>query len=145
MAKFRKKPVVIEAILNTGAWGPIRDWLQELAGEEFGGFAFAPMTTPPVIRNADGSLSIKTLEGTMIASVGDYMICGVKGELYPCKNDIFLATYEPVKNEALPTQEDAEWHARIFRIALQKHVEQEREESTEVTNESIGQRRITND
>ena len=96
MAQFRKKPVVIEAVLNAGTWGPIRDWLVELAGEQYGGFAFAPGTAPPLVRNADGSLLIRTLEGTMVASVGDYVICGVKGEFYPCKADIFGATYDPV-------------------------------------------------
>lgn len=39
-------------------------------------------------------LSIKTLEGEMVAVPGDWIICGVKGELYPCKPDIFDATYE---------------------------------------------------
>lgn len=43
----------------------------------------------------DGGIDIKTLEGTMHASPGDWIIRGVKGELYPCKPDIFEATYEP--------------------------------------------------
>lgn len=42
-----------------------------------------------------GTLEIRTLEGTMTASEGDWIIRGVKGELYPCKPDIFEATYEP--------------------------------------------------
>ena len=99
MSKFRKKPVVIEAVLNAGTWAPIRDWLLELAGEKYGGFAFAPGTDPPLVRNADGSLSIKTLEGTMVASVGDYVICGVKGEFYPCKPYIFAASYDAISNQ----------------------------------------------
>jgi len=40
---------------------------------------------------------IKTLEGDMVASIGDYIIRGIKGEYYPCKPDIFEMTYEPVK------------------------------------------------
>jgi hypothetical protein len=44
----------------------------------------------------DENPRIKTLEGTMMVSVGDWIIKGIKGELYPCKPDIFDATYEPV-------------------------------------------------
>lgn len=44
--------------------------------------------------NDDGEMSITTLEGEMVASVGDYIIKGVNGEFYPCKPDIFLATYD---------------------------------------------------
>lgn len=48
---------------------------------------------------AEGStISIETLEGTMRADVGDWVICGVKGELYPCKPDIFEQTYEPAND-----------------------------------------------
>ena len=46
--------------------------------------------------NGDGTLSIATLEGTMRAEQGDYIIRGVKGEYYPIKPDIFLETYDPV-------------------------------------------------
>ena len=91
MSRWRKKPVVIEAVENTGTWAPIMDWLHQLAGGEmrvpFG-------HRPPITRNADGTLNIETLEGTMRADIGDWVICGVKGELYPCKPDIFEATYE---------------------------------------------------
>ncbi len=45
----------------------------------------------------DRELDIETLEGTMHASVGDFIITGVHGEQYPCKPDIFLETYEPVE------------------------------------------------
>lgn len=47
----------------------------------------------------DVELDIPTLEGTMHASVGDYIITGVRGEQYPCKPDIFLETYEPAEDE----------------------------------------------
>jgi hypothetical protein len=54
----------------------------------------------PVVIEAEGPLmeprEIVTLEGTMRADVGDYVITGVKGETYPCKPDIFMATYELV-------------------------------------------------
>lgn len=94
MAAYRKKPVVIEAIRNSGEWARIVAWLDELAG----GRASIPFGTHPVItRNEDGTLSIETLEGVMRCDVGDWVICGVKGELYPCKPDIFDATYEAVE------------------------------------------------
>lgn len=91
---YRKKPVVIEAIINTGEWKPIIDWLDKLNGTPvripFG-------SRPSITREGDGSIYIETLEGTMKADIGDYIICGVKGEFYPCKPDIFEATYERVE------------------------------------------------
>lgn len=61
----------------------------------------------PVIIEAyqtDVELDIPTLEGTMHASVGDYIITGVHGEQYPCKPDIFLETYEPTEGDTDVTQ-----------------------------------------
>lgn len=43
-----------------------------------------------------GGIDIRTLEGTMTALYGDWIIKGIKGEIYPCRNDIFEATYEKV-------------------------------------------------
>jgi hypothetical protein len=54
----------------------------------------------PVVIEAyqtDVELKIKTLEGTMVASPGDWVITGVKGEVYPCKDDVFKLTYELVE------------------------------------------------
>lgn len=60
----------------------------------------------PVVIEARGPIAepefIETLEGTMHAAVGDYIITGVKGEQYPCKPDIFLATYGLVEEEVAP-------------------------------------------
>lgn len=83
MAKFRKKPVVIEAVqfLHDGAGTGNHD--------EIG-----PLVT--YWRDSDTPV-IDTLEGSMIVSNGDWIIRGVKGELYPCKDDIFRLTYEPVE------------------------------------------------
>ena len=86
MAKYRKKPVVIDA------------W-------EFDGWLDYSKTLPKEIKDAvniirltqDGKLKIRTLEGDMFANRGDYIIKGVKGEFYPCKPDIFEATYEKVE------------------------------------------------
>lgn len=93
--KFRKKPVVIDATCNHGTWPPIMQWLDELAG---GRLSIPFGARPAITRNEDGSLNIETLEGTMRAEVGDWIICGVQGELYPCKPDIFVSTYEMVKD-----------------------------------------------
>ncbi len=87
--KFRKKPVTIEARQfggrYTGDGRDILDWMGASgdwdAGDTEGG---------------NGTLHIRTLEGTMTAKPGDWIIKGVKGEFYPCKPDIFAATYEPV-------------------------------------------------
>lgn len=49
------------------------------------------------MHHVQDTLLIPTLEGTMRAGVGDWIIRGIKGELYPCKDDIFRATYEPVE------------------------------------------------
>jgi len=76
--KYRKKPVEIDAIQWTG------DNKLEI-------FDFCNMSYI-----TDQELRIQTLEGSMIASVGDYIIKGVKGEFYPCKPDIFELTYEKI-------------------------------------------------
>lgn len=82
--KYRKKPVIIEAFkLTENVAYP--DWLLDGVFEK-GNVDF----------NSDGSVDIETLEGTMHASIGDYIIQGVNGEIYPCKPDIFEKTYERV-------------------------------------------------
>lgn len=91
--KFRKKPVVIEATCNAGTWLPFMAWLDEVSG---GRFPVPVGTRPAITRNDDGSLNIETREGVMRADVGDWVIQGVQGEFYPCKPDIFVATYEAI-------------------------------------------------
>jgi len=88
--KFRKKAVVIEAFLWTGDQNQIEDpvWIVE-----------AMKKNEVIIAKNETSgnipeMHIKTLEGTMTASVGDYIIKGVKGEIYPCKPGIFEMTYD---------------------------------------------------
>lgn len=92
MTRYRKLPVEIDAVLNDGTWPPIIAFLDEASG--LSGMIFQPGQEPPVTRNSDGTLNIATLEGVMRANVGDYVIRGVSGELYPCKPDIFAKTYE---------------------------------------------------
>lgn len=82
MARYRKKPVVIEAV-------------QYRAGCQDGAFA-QDVIDGRVRYPEDGTMLIDTLEGSMSAQPGDWIIRGVKGELYPCKPDIFAWTYEEV-------------------------------------------------
>ncbi len=86
MAKFRKKPVVIEAVR----------WLNIKIVCPPGPLWFEAAERRGDIQLAGTSLFIKTLEGEMRADVGDWIIRGVKGELYPCRADIFEMTYEAV-------------------------------------------------
>jgi len=81
--KFRKKPVTIEAMQLTDAKSvlDIEEWINS------GDVGFS--TNPP-------TLWIDTLEGRMEASVGDWIIKGIEGEFYPCKNEIFIKTYQEV-------------------------------------------------
>ncbi|HYC64020.1 MAG TPA: hypothetical protein VEC14_04745 [Reyranellaceae bacterium] len=99
MAKFRKKPVVIEAF-QYRAGTEFYDWPDWASGElkhEMGGLVVSRDGNPERrITSFGDKLEITTLEGVMVASHGDWIIRGVKGELYPCKPDIFAATYEPV-------------------------------------------------
>ena len=91
MKKFRKKPVVIEAIQYTGHNGyELERWTARKAIE-------SPVLEPTDYNPEGCYLQIATLEGTHTATPGDWIIKGVKGEFYPCKPDIFAATYEAVE------------------------------------------------
>ena len=81
---YRKKPVTIHAL----------QWVGTLDNM----VAMAEFTGDETFVN-DGKLEIDTLEGTMTASVGDYIIKGVKGEFYPCRKDIFEETYYEVEDD----------------------------------------------
>ena len=87
MSKYRKLPVEIEAVVYDGSLDSLKEVI------DFIGYI------PEVIEGGETKkkfLKIKTLEGEHIASEGDYIIKGVKGEFYPCKPDIFEMTYEKV-------------------------------------------------
>ena len=88
MVQFKKKPVVIDAIQHEGNFGIVELWLQSL------GYASS------IYPNGDGSITIPTLEGDHRCDIGDWIIRGVKGELYPCKPDIFVMTYDPVEGSS---------------------------------------------
>jgi len=87
VAKYRKKPVEIEAMhyvhVQPQDAAPALRWIREGGSKA----EFEPST---------GAVLIGTLEGTMTAQSGDYIIRGVEGEFYPCKPDIFDATYKAV-------------------------------------------------
>ena len=79
MSKYRKKPVVIEAVI----WDGDKD--------KFESFIIG---TSWSIDDDNNEIRIMTLEGVMLGRIGDYIIKGVQGEYYPCKPDIFKETYE---------------------------------------------------
>ena len=86
--KYRKKPVVIEAVQWTGSN------MREIA--EFAGEAAHITTNYKLPAQVRHKLEIATLEGDHRANIGDYIIKGVAGEFYPCKPEIFEQTYEEV-------------------------------------------------
>jgi hypothetical protein len=86
--KFRKKPIVIEAV----RWdGSNYDEVCEFVGESL---------------SHDAMLIIPTLEGKMEAGCGDWIIKGINNEFYPCKNDIFIKTYEEVLRKQIKDKND---------------------------------------
>ena len=91
MAKYRKKPVEIEAFKWTGDIHQTEDPIWIVKAIEKGDVWFSRDSENGYIQ-----MKIKTLEGVMTANRGDYIIKGVKSELYPCKSDIFEMTYEKV-------------------------------------------------
>lgn len=91
--KYRKKPVVIDAVQYDGNFRSLDC------------FSINEVSHFIVSKDSEGNQCIKipTLEGEMTASVGDYIIRGVKGEYYPCKPDVFEQTYEKVEDGGTPT------------------------------------------
>ena len=83
MPRYRKKPVVVEAkFLTDENKDQVFNWIS--------------CSKQPVFVKGKPAIKIHTLEGTMTASIGDYIIKGVEGEFYPCKPDIFRKAYEKV-------------------------------------------------
>jgi len=97
--KFRKKPVVIEAV----------QWTGENATEvlSFGNSGPAPLWGADFqIHGLQKKVELLTPESVMTAVVGDWLVRGVAGEFYPCKPDIFAATYEPAESEGGAPREE---------------------------------------
>jgi hypothetical protein len=91
--KFRKKPVIIEAMQFDGTWEsarPILAWMGYSGPTDNNAVHWVGDSDPK-------SIYINTLEGKMTAMPGDWIIRGVQGEFYPCKPKIFDQTYEPVE------------------------------------------------
>lgn len=101
---FRKKPVEIEAMELRGGNSRIMDvylWVESHIGSTYPAMdddTNGGSSTGVSIDPADGQMVIRTLEGDMKASLGDWIIRGVQGEFYPCKPDIFAQTYDEVSS-----------------------------------------------
>lgn len=95
MRRYVKKPVVIDAV----QWDGTEVAADALVGQIKAGGGDAHYDVVSTAAPSDGQwerrLLIRTLEGWLIASPGDWIIRGIKGEFYPCKPDIFAQTYEP--------------------------------------------------
>ena len=103
MPLFRKKPVIIDAVqfesvsfaggglyrINFDTTDDLPKWLRDAMMDG--------NIVPDVVE--EGGVIVKTLEGSHLASPGDWIIRGVAGELYPCKPEIFAMTYEPVDEQ----------------------------------------------
>ena len=100
MAKYRKKPVVIEAIQLTDDNEVIAECIEWVEGIDMSTCMFARSACISQVIH-DKGMTIKTLEGDMKASIGDYIIKGINGEFYPCKPDIFEKTYDKVDDEIM--------------------------------------------
>mgnify|MGYP001567830870 CR=1 FL=1 len=101
MAKYRKRPVVIDAVMWDGTEKCLNEVMLPFLADGKPDFSHLPQAPDdPHIHvgigytPSNGQLFIPTLEGTMTANPRDWIIRGVKGEFYPCKPDIFEATYE---------------------------------------------------
>lgn len=93
MPKYRKKPVVVEAVRWTGS---NLEEIRNFVGSDLIEECVELFDIKRTLKEMLVDIAIDTLEGTMRVDYGDYIIKGVQGEFYPCKPDIFLATYEEV-------------------------------------------------
>lgn len=90
--KYKKKPVIVEAFQLNERGLVEEDWFWDAVSEnKIKTYNFGKQYSAPAL------CVIETLEGTMIAKAGDYIIRGIQGEIYPCKAKIFEQTYEEVK------------------------------------------------
>ena len=102
MGKYKKRSVEVDALqFNT-----LDDYLVIVEWMKASGDTFA---LADEVRYSTPIMTIQTLEGVMAASPGDWIIRGIKGEFYPCKPDIFSATYDPVETDATMQITRAMW------------------------------------
>lgn len=99
--KYRKKPLIVEAIQWTGGN------LQEII------YSF-PECFGSVVVHHSSEIVIRTLEGNMVAIVGDYIVKGIKGEFYPCKPNIFEDSYEKVNEMEIENPARTEQIASLY-------------------------------
>lgn len=96
--KFRKKPVIVDAIKLENNYDSICNAVEFVFDIRVKTSVIGANATVRDVQERNG-LDIPTLEGTMKASFGDWIIKGVNGEFYPCKPDIFEKTYEVLQME----------------------------------------------
>lgn len=96
MPKYRNKPVVVEAVRWTGS---NLEEIRNFVGSDLIEECVELFDIKRTLKEMLVDIAIDTLEGTMRVDYGDYIIKGVNNELYPCKPDIFLATYEEVMED----------------------------------------------
>lgn len=106
MPRFRKKPVEIEArVVAADNLAEIASWCDGVSTDamvwdyDAGAYRHPDQSLMFGAQYRDRGVLIRTLEGDMFAGLGDYVIRGVHGEFYPCKPDIFAATYDPVEQQ----------------------------------------------
>lgn len=93
--QYKKRPVVVSAMQFNGGWSGDGQLIADWIGKD------CEWNSLP---NGQSQLTIFTLEGAMIATEGDYIIQGTQGEFYPCKPDIFEATYDALElSDASPS------------------------------------------
>lgn len=115
--RYRKKPVAVEAMQWDGTASgatPIIDWILACGGTA-SYMCSDPNRCAENDRDTPHSIAIETLEGTMCGGLHDWIIKGVKGEFYPCKPDIFEATYESADAPVSPVTVNCD-HAELARI-----------------------------
>lgn len=141
-SRFRKRPVVIEAC-RVPVWDEYADDAVAFVDDAIaiadwcGGKSF--LVDPPI--GVQEGIHIETLEGTMVASPGDMIIRGVKGEFYPCKPVIFEASYEPARRGAAVTAHNHSTFVEgCYRCELGRD-EVEREENASLRAEAEGKTR----
>ena len=97
MARYRKRPVIIEAFKWTGGPDQTEDPVWAIKAMEM---PWGELGAMRVVKDSDDiHMEIHTLEGVHVATVGSFIIQGVEGEVYSCKADIFEKTYEPVEEQ----------------------------------------------
>jgi len=99
MGLYRKLPVIIEAIQFTDktkdrVFLQVKEWQMNV---QHGQDEIWYLVEPSWDKDNNPAISIPTLEGEMLATLGDWIIKGINGEVYPCKDDIFKKTYELVE------------------------------------------------